>query len=71
MATTRVLQRYLERPMLYSLTAAKLVSGTEVRLLYVHLLITCAELWGWLTPSGYCQNGVCTASIKALGDPMY
>ncbi|KNG51976.1 p-type ATPase [Stemphylium lycopersici] len=29
------------------------------------------ELWGWLTPSGYCQNGVCTASITAVGDPMY
>ncbi|CAN9146016.1 unnamed protein product [Alternaria sp. RS040] len=29
------------------------------------------ELWGWATPSGYCQNGVCTASITAVGDPMY
>ncbi|KAH6860615.1 hypothetical protein BKA58DRAFT_448249 [Alternaria rosae] len=29
------------------------------------------ELWGWLTPAGYCQNGVCTASITAVGDPMY
>ncbi|KAL6706177.1 hypothetical protein ACN47E_006093 [Coniothyrium glycines] len=29
------------------------------------------ELWGWITPAGYCQNGVCTASIKAIGDPMY
>ncbi|KAG9193614.1 hypothetical protein G6011_03649 [Alternaria panax] len=29
------------------------------------------ELWGWLTPSGYCKDGVCTASISALGDPMY
>ncbi|KAH3907182.1 hypothetical protein HBI56_183020 [Parastagonospora nodorum] len=28
-------------------------------------------LWGWITPAGYCQNGVCTASIKAFGDPMY
>ncbi|KAI4673448.1 uncharacterized protein J4E84_011067 [Alternaria hordeiaustralica] len=29
------------------------------------------ELWGWATPAGYCQNGVCTASITAVGDPMY
>ncbi|KAI4944998.1 hypothetical protein J4E91_008343 [Alternaria rosae] len=29
------------------------------------------ELWGWLTPAGYCKDGVCTASITALGDPMY
>ncbi|KAH7043355.1 hypothetical protein B0J12DRAFT_200045 [Macrophomina phaseolina] len=29
------------------------------------------ELWGWLTPSGYCKGGVCVASINALGDPAY
>ncbi|KAI4714292.1 hypothetical protein J4E89_001742 [Alternaria sp. Ai002NY15] len=29
------------------------------------------ELWGWLTPAGYCKDGVCTASITAIGDPMY
>ncbi|KNG45740.1 hypothetical protein TW65_07486 [Stemphylium lycopersici] len=29
------------------------------------------ELWGWLTPAGYCKEGVCTASISAFGDPMY
>ncbi|RYN94949.1 hypothetical protein AA0120_g4036 [Alternaria tenuissima] len=29
------------------------------------------QLWGWATPAGYCQNGVCTASITAVGDPMY
>ncbi|KAH4912909.1 hypothetical protein HBI80_000380 [Parastagonospora nodorum] len=29
------------------------------------------ELWGWLTPSGYCKGGICTASIEAFGDPMY
>ncbi|KAF1934596.1 hypothetical protein EJ02DRAFT_363354 [Clathrospora elynae] len=29
------------------------------------------EAWGWLTPSAYCQAGVCTGSITALGDPMY
>ncbi|KAF4303601.1 hypothetical protein GTA08_BOTSDO09536 [Botryosphaeria dothidea] len=29
------------------------------------------ELWGWLTPSGYCKNGVCVASLDALGDPAY
>lgn len=29
------------------------------------------ELWGWLTPSGKCDKGVCTGEIKALGDPGY
>ncbi|KAL1799416.1 hypothetical protein ACET3X_003453 [Alternaria dauci] len=29
------------------------------------------ELWGWLTPAGYCRDGVCYASITAIGDPMY
>ncbi|KAF1946451.1 hypothetical protein EJ02DRAFT_336033 [Clathrospora elynae] len=29
------------------------------------------EAWGWLTPSAFCQAGVCTGSISALGDPMY
>ncbi|KAH7084870.1 hypothetical protein BKA63DRAFT_484890 [Paraphoma chrysanthemicola] len=29
------------------------------------------ELWGWITPAGYCSGGVCTASIQAFGDPMY
>ncbi|CAN9345661.1 unnamed protein product [Alternaria alternata] len=29
------------------------------------------ELWGWLTPAGYCKDGVCVASISAIGDPMY
>ncbi|KAL3418482.1 hypothetical protein PVAG01_10198 [Phlyctema vagabunda] len=29
------------------------------------------ELWGWLTPAGYCGGGVCTGSLTALGDPMY
>ncbi|EUC46255.1 hypothetical protein COCMIDRAFT_93296 [Bipolaris oryzae ATCC 44560] len=29
------------------------------------------ELWGWVTPSGYCKDGICVASISAFGDPMY
>ncbi|KAH7552037.1 hypothetical protein BM1_08899 [Bipolaris maydis] len=29
------------------------------------------ELWGWLTPAGYCKDGICVASISAFGDPMY
>ncbi|OJD35325.1 p-type atpase [Diplodia corticola] len=29
------------------------------------------ELWGWMTPSGYCSDGTCYASLNALGDPMY
>ncbi|KXS95772.1 hypothetical protein AC578_1736 [Pseudocercospora eumusae] len=28
-------------------------------------------LWGWLTPSGHCDNGTCYGSITALGDPAY
>jgi hypothetical protein len=30
-----------------------------------------AEVWGWLTPAGYCKDGICTASLSAYGDPMY
>ncbi|CAG5159213.1 uncharacterized protein ALTATR162_LOCUS5470 [Alternaria atra] len=29
------------------------------------------ELWGWITPAGYCKDGVCVASISAISDPMY
>lgn len=29
------------------------------------------EFWGWITPVGYCVDGVCTASVKAFADPMY
>ncbi|KAF4537469.1 P-type ATPase [Lasiodiplodia theobromae] len=29
------------------------------------------EVWGWMTPSGYCNGGTCYASLHALGDPMY
>ncbi|KAF5846369.1 hypothetical protein GGP41_003826 [Bipolaris sorokiniana] len=29
------------------------------------------ELWGWITPAGYCKDGICVASITAVGDPMY
>jgi hypothetical protein len=29
------------------------------------------ELWGWLTPAGHCDNGVCYGSITTLGDPAY
>ncbi|XP_014556276.1 hypothetical protein COCVIDRAFT_38146 [Bipolaris victoriae FI3] len=29
------------------------------------------ELWGWITPAGYCKDGICVASISAVGDPMY
>ncbi|EME83134.1 uncharacterized protein MYCFIDRAFT_85397 [Pseudocercospora fijiensis CIRAD86] len=28
-------------------------------------------LWGWLTPSGHCDNGTCYGSVTALGDPAY
>jgi len=28
-------------------------------------------LWGWATPTGYCDKGVCYGSINALGDPAY
>ncbi|KAH9882175.1 hypothetical protein J1614_001347, partial [Plenodomus biglobosus] len=29
------------------------------------------ELWGWITPSGYCKDGICKASIDMFADPMY
>lgn len=48
----------------------KLVSKLD-RIYSNHKLTRIIELWGWVTPSGYCKNGVCYASITALGDPAY
>jgi hypothetical protein len=42
----------------------------------LYLLIVCVltrflALWGWATPTGYCDKGICYGSLTALGDPAY
>jgi hypothetical protein len=36
-----------------------------------YVLTRFPALWGWATPTGYCDKGVCYGSVNVLGDPAY
>jgi hypothetical protein len=37
----------------------------------VNVLTRVPELWGWATPSGHCDSGICYGSLTTLDDPAY